>query len=61
MNKSETCEAYEFGIAYAKGYNRGVKDFAKYLIDKSNNGSVSVSDIPDYVKAWCNNARTDQT
>lgn len=53
MDKSEMCEAYEFGIAYAKGYNRGVKDFAKLLIDKSNNGTVSVMDIVDYAKEWC--------
>ncbi len=32
-----------------------VKDFAKYLIDKSENGVVSVMDIPDYVKEWSGN------
>ena len=49
------------GKAYADGDNRGVKDFAKFLIDKSENGNVSVSNIPDYVKEWCKNARTNQT
>ena len=53
MDKSEMCEAYEFGIAYAEGYNRGVKDFAKLLVDKSNNGTVSVADIVYYAKEWC--------
>ena len=53
MNKLEMCEAYELSTAYAKGYNRGVKDFAKLLIDKSNNGIVSVMEIPDYAKEWC--------
>ena len=53
MNKLEMCEAYELSIAYAKGYNRGVKDFAKLLIDKSNNGIVSVMEILDYAKEWC--------
>lgn len=43
----------ELGKAYADGYNKGIKDFAKYLIDKSNNGTVSVMNIPDYVKEWC--------
>jgi hypothetical protein len=55
MDKSEMCEAYEFDIAYEKGYNRGVKDFAKLLIDKSKNGTVSVMDIVDYAKEWCEN------
>ena len=27
-----------------------IKDFAKYMIDKSTNGIIQVSDIPDYVK-----------
>lgn len=49
------------GKAYSDGYNRGVKDFAKFLIDKSNNGTVSVSDILDCVKEWCDNARTNKT
>ena len=53
MDKSEMCEAYEFGIAYAEGYYRGVKDFAKLLVDKSKNGTVSVADIVYYAKEWC--------
>lgn len=27
-----------------------IKEFAKYIIDKSQNGIIQVSDIPDYVK-----------
>lgn len=27
-----------------------IKEFAKFLIDKSENGVISVSDIPDFVK-----------
>ena len=53
MDKSEMCEAYELSIAYAEGYYRGVKDFAKLLVDKSNNGNGSVMDIVDYAKEWC--------
>lgn len=53
MSKSEMCEAYELGIAYWEGYNQGVEDFAKLLIDKSDNGTVSVMDIVDYAKEWC--------
>lgn len=45
----------ECAKAYKDGYEQGVKDFAKYLIDKSKHGVVSVMDIPDYVKAWCDN------
>jgi hypothetical protein len=37
------------------GYDRVVKDFAKFLIDNSENGSVSVMNIPGYVKEWCDN------
>ena len=43
----------DIGKAYKDGYERGIKDFAKYLIDKSKNGVISVSDLPDYVKEWC--------
>lgn len=35
------------------GYDRVVKDFAKFLINKSENGNVSVLNIPGYVKEWC--------
>lgn len=45
----------DLGRAYADGYNQGVKDFAKHLIDQSKDGVISVSDIPDYVKEWCDN------
>ena len=34
-------------------YDRIVKDFAKFLIDNSENGYVSVLNVPDYVKEWC--------
>ena len=27
-----------------------IKEIAKYIIDKSQNGIIQVSDIPDYVK-----------
>lgn len=37
------------------GYDRIVKDFAKFLIDKSENGNVDISTISDSVKEWCNN------
>ena len=43
------------GKVYADGYKKGVRDFAKFLIDKSNNGTVSVMDIVDYAKEWCEN------
>lgn len=29
---------------------QAIKEFAKYIIDKSQNGIIQVSDIPDYVK-----------
>lgn len=45
----------ELGKAYADGYNKGVKDFAKYLIDQAKNGKVSVLDIVDSAKEWCEN------
>lgn len=43
----------ELGKVYADGYKKGIKDFAKLLIDKSKNGTVSVMDIVDYAKEWC--------
>lgn len=43
------------GSVYADGYNKGVKDFAKYLIDKAQNGAVSVLDIVDCAKEWSDN------
>lgn len=43
------------GKAYADGYNKGVKDFAKYLIDQAKNGKVSVLDIVDSAKEWSDN------
>ncbi len=51
----------DIGKAYTDGYNQGVKDFAKFLIDKSENGTVSILEIPDYVKGWCDNACTNKT
>lgn len=36
-------------------YKDGVKDFAKMLIDKSENGAVSISDLPDLVREWSDN------
>ena len=30
--------------------SEAIKEFAKYIIDKSQNGIIQVSDIPDYVK-----------
>lgn len=33
---------------YNKGFEDGVKEFAKLLVDKSDAGLISVSDIPDY-------------
>ena len=35
------------------GYDRVVKNFAKFLIDKSENGYVDVSTISNGVKEWC--------
>jgi len=33
-----------------------VKEFAKFLIDKSNDGVILISDLPDLVKEWeCDN------
>lgn len=43
----------DIGKAYADGYNRGVKDLAKFLIDKSENGYVDILTISDSVKEWC--------
>ena len=40
----------DLGRAYADGQKQGVKDFAKMLIDKSKNGTVAISDLPDLVK-----------
>ena len=45
----------DLGRAYADGYKQGVKDFAKMLIDKSKNGVISISDLPDLVKEWSDN------
>lgn len=36
-------------------YKDDVKDFAKMLIDKSENGAVSISDLPDLVREWSDN------
>ena len=36
-------------VAYKNGYEAGVKEFGKMLIDKSVNGIINISDIPDYV------------
>ena len=30
--------------------SEAINEFAKYIIDKSQNGIIQVSDIPDYVK-----------
>lgn len=30
--------------------SESIREFAKFLIDKSKNGMVSIADIPDYVK-----------
>jgi hypothetical protein len=35
------------------GYDRVVKDFARFLIDKSENGNVDISTISNSVKEWC--------
>lgn len=36
--------------AYDNGYEAGVKDFAKFLIDKSQDRVINICDIPDLVK-----------
>lgn len=36
--------------AYDNGYEAGVKDFAKFLVDKSQDGVINICDIPDLVK-----------
>ena len=44
----------------AQSYNtrgcvfEGVKDFAKTLIDKSENGVINVGDLPDFVRDFIN-------
>lgn len=48
MNIHDATEvAYRNG--YKAGYQAGVKEFGKMLIDKSVNGIINISDIPDYV------------
>lgn len=34
--------------AYKNGYSAGVKEFGKLLIDKSENGKISICDVPDF-------------
>ena len=36
--------------AYDNGYEAGVKDFAKFLVDKSQDGVINICDIPDQEK-----------
>ena len=35
--------------------SEAIKEFAKYIIDKSQNGIIQISDIPDYVKEMTEN------
>ena len=29
-----------------------VKEFAKFLVDKAENGVISIVDLPDYTREW---------
>ena len=40
----------DIGKMYSEIRSEAVKDFAKLLVDKAENGVVSIADLPDYVK-----------
>lgn len=49
VDKDELLKALKYDRQqYNKGFEDGVKEFAKLLVDKSDTGLISVSDIPDY-------------
>lgn len=39
--------------AYDNGYEAGVKAFAKFLVDKSQNGVINICDLLDLAKEVC--------
>ena len=51
-------DASEYG--YKNGYEQGIKDFGKFLIDKAENGVIEVWDIPDYVVEMSVNYRSSK-
>lgn len=49
VNKFELMRALEYDRQqYDKGFEDGVKKFAKYLVDVSDTGFISVVDLVDY-------------
>jgi hypothetical protein len=55
VDKDELLKALQYDRGqYEKGYDDGVeagiRDFAKFLIDKSENGVICIADIPDLVR-----------
>lgn len=55
VDKDELLKALRYDRGqYEKGYDDGVeagiRDFAKFLIDKSENGVICIADIPDLVR-----------
>ena len=45
---TRSIEDYDKFKKYIK--SEAIREFGKFLIDKSKNGMVSIADIPDYVK-----------
>ena len=39
----------DYNIGFEEGYQKAIQDFGKFIIDKSENGIISVINIPDYV------------
>ena len=33
-------------------HSEAVKEFAKFLVDKAENGVISIADLPDYTREW---------
>lgn len=50
VDKEELIKALKYDRGqYDKGYAVGVKEFAKFIIDKAPDEEIHVMDIPDYV------------
>lgn len=55
VDKDELLKALQYDRGqYDKGYKDGIevgiRDFAKFLIDKSENGVICIADMPDLVR-----------